>query len=97
MERLHFLDRFRGDETTVSTAAIIIIVIATSRVLMMRFGVAASRVPVPPAGAMCGIFRRVEVACDCRGIGAYFASKECESDKQTDSLRTDWCNKSPVI
>jgi deazaflavin-dependent oxidoreductase (nitroreductase family) len=37
MERLHFLSRFRGDETTVSVGAIIIIVIAASGVLMMRF------------------------------------------------------------
>ena len=37
MERLHFLNRFRGDETTVSVGAIIIIVIAASGVLMMRF------------------------------------------------------------
>jgi deazaflavin-dependent oxidoreductase (nitroreductase family) len=37
MERLHFLSGFRGDETTVSAAAIIIIAIATSGVLMMRF------------------------------------------------------------
>ena len=39
---------------------------------LSSFGVAASRVPVPPAGAMCGIFLRVEVACDCRGIRIYF-------------------------
>jgi deazaflavin-dependent oxidoreductase (nitroreductase family) len=37
MERLHFLCRFRGNETTVSAGAIIVIVIAASGVLMMRF------------------------------------------------------------
>jgi deazaflavin-dependent oxidoreductase (nitroreductase family) len=37
MERLHFLSRFRGDETTVSAGAILIIAIAASGVLMMRF------------------------------------------------------------
>jgi deazaflavin-dependent oxidoreductase (nitroreductase family) len=36
MERLHFLDRFGEDETTVSAGAIII-AIAASGVLMMRF------------------------------------------------------------
>ena len=37
MERLHFLSRFRGDETTVIAGAILIIAIAASGVLMMRF------------------------------------------------------------
>jgi uncharacterized membrane protein required for colicin V production len=36
MERLHFLNRFGEDETTVSAGAIII-AIAASGVLMMRF------------------------------------------------------------
>jgi deazaflavin-dependent oxidoreductase (nitroreductase family) len=37
MEKLHFLNRFRGDETSVSAAAIMIVAIAASAVLMMRF------------------------------------------------------------